>query len=103
MACVLNGVSRERCRGLVCGWSGDEREGGPEPGRQFCVRAEDGVFWLILCFILYLYFFILFLFEAFQLFHRSLNEATNRKTPVYNGANCRMGLLHSVLITVDQG
>ena len=48
-------------------------------------------------------FFISFLFEAFQLFHRPLNEATNRITPVYNGANGRMGLLHSVLITVDQG
>ena len=52
-------------------------------GETICVRAEDGAFWLILCFILYLYFFILFLFEAFQLFHRPLNEATNRITPVY--------------------
>ena len=53
-------------------------------GETICVRAEDGAFWLILCFIYFIYnFFLLFLFKVFQLFHRPLNEATNRIIPVY--------------------
>ena len=85
VACVLNGVSRERYRGLVCERSGEEQEEGPEPGGDNLCESRR---WSILAnFVFYIYFiynfFLLFLFKVFQLFHRQLNEATKRKTPVY--------------------
>ena len=81
-----HGVSRKRCRGLVYEKSGEEREGGPEPGgdnscesRRWSILANF-VFYVVFIFSLY-YFYS----KRFSCSTGHLNETTNRITPVYNG------------------